>query len=415
LDKFRVNPSKLDGRISVSGSKNSALPIIAASLLAEGDFTLRNVPLVSDVYTQLEILRILGAHVRFLGSNSFRIDTSGINSHEIPFEIANRSRGSITFLGSLLSKLGKIKLGLPGGDVIGPRPLDIHVKGLVAMGAKVTSIEDSIEMTAEELKGTEIFLDRPSTSATENLLIAATIAKGRTILQNTEKTPEISDLANFLRKMGAKIEGEKTGLITIDGVEKLEPANHEVIPDPLEADTYLAAAVITKGNVVIENANPNHMIPAIAKLREMGAKIWAEEDGLHIMNETIRPASIYTCQPYPAFQTDMQPIFTAVLTLAQGTSTVVETVWPQRFCYTAELRKMNAQILINSNVATIKGVSKLAGANVKADDIRGGASLVVAALAAEGSTDISGIEQIDRGYEKLEDKLSRLGADIRRV
>jgi UDP-N-acetylglucosamine 1-carboxyvinyltransferase len=413
---FIVGRNRLEGTVGVSGAKNAALSILAASLLAEGEITIENVPMLSDVYTQIEILRLLDAKLKINDSGVLNIDPTNSIYNEVPYELTKKSRGSILFMAPMLAKFHKVKIGLPGGDALGPRPINLHLKGFKVMGANVVMKENSVEITAEKLKGARVFLDRPSTTATENIMIAATLAEGLTVIENAEKVPEIVDLAKFLKSMGAKIKGEETGVIMIKGVKNLIPTCHKLIPDPFEANTYMVASAITEGDVFVDNAIPDHVIPTVAKLREVGAKVEMEKNvGIRVVGKTINPVSIYVSAPYPAFQSDMQPIFTALTTLAKGTSSITDSVFPQRFGYITELKKMGADIRLRRNTCFIRGVKRIIGASVTSEDIRGGAALILAGLAAEGETIVDHIFHIDRGYQNIEEKLGQLGARIYRT
>jgi len=406
---------RLVGEIETIGSKNSALSILSASLLGSGESVLKNVPLTSDVYATIQMLKKLDVKIGVYDKNILKVNADSMNLGDIPQELANTTRASILLLGALLAKMGKARIGFPGGDNIGRRPLDLHVKGLRALGANVTFGENYIEAKARKLRGTYIFLDYPSSTATEILLIVASLAEGVTVIDNAETKPEITDLADYLKKMGARISGAGTSTIKIKGVKELTASNHSVIPDYLEACTFMVASAITKGNIYIRNVIPNHLRPAIAKLQESGVQISKLRSSLYVETKNkINAINIVATKPYPGLSSDMQPLFVALLTKAEGISIVKDLVFENRFLYTNELRKMGADITAHDSGILIRGVEKLKGAPVTATDIRGGAALILAGLAAEGETEINGAHHIDRGYEQIEKKLTRIGARIRK-
>lgn len=407
----------LRGEVIISGAKNSALPILAACVLGTEEIILDGVPDLKDVEIMIEVLRHLGSKVEYIGDESLRIDSSGINTCETPFELMDKMRASFVVMGPLLSRFKEAHTKAPGGCNIGARPIDLHLKGFEALGAKALVNDEAISITTEgELIGNEIYLDFPSVGATQNIMMAATLAKGETIIENAAKEPEIVDLASFLSKMGAKIKGAGTSTIVVDGVEKLTGTRHTIIPDRIEAASYMLAAVMTKGDVTIKNVIGSHIRPVIAKLIEMGASVEEieEEDIIKVSaNQKLKPTNIQTL-PYPGFPTDAQAQFMALMTVCDGESKIQETVFENRFMHVEQLNKMGAAIATSGNRATIVGVDKLHGADVKATDLRAGAALVMAGLTASGQTRISDIYHIDRGYSKLVEKFTKLGADIKR-
>ena len=420
MEKIIVRESgPLKGSVTIDGAKNSALPIIAASLLGTEPIILEDVPQLEDVTIMLQLLRELGAKVKYIDDNAIEIDSSKVDKIEAPGELMGKMRASFLVMGPLLARFGHTKTSLPGGCAIGSRPIDLHLKGFSALGANVLSEDQIIEAKSEiSLKGTSIYLDFPSVGATQNIMMAATLAEGETIIENPAKEPEIIDLANFLNKLGADVKGAGTSTIRIRSVEKLGGAVHQIIPDRIETATFMVAAAITKGRVRIDNCIPSHILPIIAKLKEMGCKIeeLVEEDAL-IVDATKRDligTSIRTL-PYPGFPTDAQAQFMALMSVVNGNSKVEETVFENRFMHAEELQKMGAIIATDGNEAKIAGVPKLKGCSVQATDLRAGAALVLAGLVAEGETKISEIYHIDRGYHNFEEKLTGLGANIKRV
>lgn len=407
----------LRGRVKISGAKNAVLPIIAATLLGQvSPSKLEDVPNLDDVHTISQVLEELGVKVEFNAvDNTLTVDSSNISSCEAPYELVRKMRASFLIMGPLLARCGKARISLPGGCAIGTRPIDLHLKGFEALGAKIHIGHGFIEANAENgLKGARIYLDFPSVGATENILMAASMAEGQTILENPAQEPEIIDLANYLNVMGAKIRGAGTNVIKIDGVRKLSGRNYTIIPDRIEAGTYMVAAAMTKGDVYIENAISEHLKPVIAKLKEAGVTIEEDIDGIRVTcDKTIRAVDIKTL-PYPGFPTDMQAQFMAMQAIATGTSKVTETVFENRFMHVDELRRMGAKIRTDGRVSYVEGVDKLMGCQVKATDLRAGAAMVLAGLVADGETQIGYIHHIDRGYDNLVDKLVGLGADISR-
>lgn len=408
----------LKGEVTISGAKNSALPILAACVLGTEEIILDGVPELKDVEIMVEVLKHLGSKVEYLNTNSLRIDSSGINTTETPYELMDKMRASFVVMGPLLSRFHAAHTRAPGGCNIGSRPIDLHLKGFEALGAINRVNNDEIAIEAKEgLTGTEIYLDFPSVGATQNIMMAASLAEGKTILENAAKEPEIVDLASFLSKMGANIKGAGTSTIVIEGVEKLTGTRHTIIPDRIEAATYMTAAAMTRGEVTINNVIGSHIRPVIAKLVEMGVYVHEIEDEDRIIVKApnrLKSTNIQTL-PYPGFPTDAQAQFMALMTVCEGESRIQETVFENRFMHVEELMKMGAVIATSGNRATIAGVEKLHGADVKATDLRAGAALVMAGLFAKGTTRVFDIYHIDRGYSNIVEKLSKLGADIKRV
>ncbi len=415
MDQIEIkggNP--LQGEINVSGAKNAALPLLFASLLASGQSRLGNVPRLRDIATVEKLLGIFGAEVERDGAG-MRIDTRALMSVEAPYELVKTMRASVLALGPLTARFGQARVSLPGGCAIGARPINLHLKGLEAMGAEIVLDHGYVEARAERLHGARIYLDTPTVTGTENLMMAAALANGESVLENAACEPEIVDLAEALIKMGAHIEGAGTDTIHIQGADDLAPYEHDTMPDRIEAGTFLAAAAITAGDVLVHGARSEHLEALIAKLREAGVSISAEDDGLRVRGpQRLQPVSIKTC-PHPGFPTDMQAQFMALMCLAEGTSVISENVFENRFMHVCELQRMGADISIDGHAATVRGVDGLCGAPVMATDLRASASLVLAGLAAENTTRVSRIYHLDRGYEQIETKLAGLGAQIRRV
>ena len=409
---------RLSGTVKISGAKNAVLPIIAATLLGQDKETcLDEVPNLDDVRTISEVLRTLGVKVRHEPENcKLYVDASSIENITAPYDLVRKMRASFLIMGPLLARLGKAKISLPGGCAIGTRPIDLHLKGFEALGAKISIGHGYIEAVAPEgLKGAQIYLDFPSVGATENILMAASMAQGQTIIENPAQEPEIVDLANYLNIMGAKIRGAGTNVIKVEGSKKLIARDYTIIPDRIEAGTYMIAAAMTKGDVYIANAISEHLKPVIAKLKEAGVKVIEDVDGIRVICDRRPKAVDIKTLPYPGFPTDMQAQFMAMLTISTGTSMVTETVFENRFMHVDELRRMGAKIKIDGRTSVVEGQEKLTGCQVKATDLRAGAAIVLAALVAEGETQVGYIHHIDRGYDNLVQKLVRLGADIKRV
>lgn len=409
---------ELHGRVKISGAKNAVLPIIAATLLAQDKpCVLDEVPYLNDVCTIAEVLRQLGAKVDFnRQQHTWFVDSTVLKTVDAPYDLVRKMRASFVIMGPLLARYGKAKISMPGGCAIGTRPIDLHLKGFEALGAEIEIGHGFISATAPNgLKGTSIYLDFPSVGATENIIMAACMAEGQTILENAAQEPEIIDLANFLNIMGAKIRGAGTNVIKITGVPKLIGHNYTIIPDRIEAGTYMVAVAMTGGDIYIENAISEHLKPVIAKLNEAGVKIEEDIDGIRVScNKRPKAIDIKTL-PYPGFPTDMQAQFMAMLTIADGTGLVTETVFENRFMHVDELKRMGACIKVDGRTSIVEGVPSLNGCQVKATDLRAGAAMVLAGLVANGETEVSYIHHIDRGYDNLVEKLCGLGADICRV
>ncbi|KYD29829.1 MULTISPECIES: UDP-N-acetylglucosamine 1-carboxyvinyltransferase [Anoxybacillaceae] len=408
--------NRLSGTVKVEGAKNAVLPVIAATLLASnGKSVIHEVPALSDVYTISEVLRYLGADVK-IEENTITVDASQELKFEAPFEYVRKMRASVLVMGSLLARNGRARVALPGGCAIGSRPIDQHLKGFEAMGAHVKVGNGFIDAEVKgRLRGAKIYLDFPSVGATENIMMAAVLAEGTTIIENCAKEPEIVDLANFLNAMGAKVRGAGTGTIRIEGVDQLTGTTHTVIPDRIEAGTFMVAAAITGGNVLVQGAVPEHLSSLIAKMEEMGVTIIEEGNGLRVIGpEKLKAVDIKT-MPYPGFPTDMQSQMMALLLKAEGTSMVTETVFENRFMHVEEFRRMNADIKIEGRSVIINGPCNLQGAEVAATDLRAAAALILAGLAAEGYTRVTELRHLDRGYVRFHEKLAALGADIERV
>lgn len=409
--------NRLVGAVKTSGAKNAVLPIIAASILGTTPSHLDEVPMLEDVHTISEVLKCLGLAVECSPEkNVLDIDSTEITSYEAPYELVRTMRASFLVMGPLLARIGKARISMPGGCAIGARPIDIHLKGFEALGVKIEQGHGYIEASAPEgLKGTSIYFDFPSVGATENIMMAASLAEGTTILENSAEEPEIVDLANYLNKMGAKIRGAGTDTIRIEGVEKLHGADYTIIPDRIEAGTYMIAAAMTGGDIVVENVLPEHQKPLIAKLREAGAVVEEDIDKVRVIGKNpLKAVSIKTL-PYPGFPTDMQAQMMAMMVIAEGRSKVTETVFENRFMHVVELNRMGAQISTEGRSAVIDGPCKLTGCDVRATDLRAGAAMILAGLVAEGTTRIGDLHHIDRGYENIVAKLKNLGADIERV
>ncbi|MFR7985942.1 UDP-N-acetylglucosamine 1-carboxyvinyltransferase [Zhenpiania hominis] len=421
MAKFLVQKSgPLTGEVTISGSKNAVLPIMAAALLTEEKCTIMETPALRDVDVMCQLLESLGAEVEDkLEDNIVEIEAKTISQNEAPFELVKKMRASILVIGPLLARTGKAVIPLPGGCAIGKRPIELHLKGLRALGVEIkeeSGTQGPLEAKVDRLVGNDIYLDFPSVGATEVIMMTAAVAEGTTVIENAAQEPEIVDLANFLNKMGAKIKGAGTATVKIDGVEKLHGVSHQVIPDRIEAGTFMVASVITKGNILIRNILPDHVKPVTAKLRECGAEITMTEEGMIVRGDVnpIISTDIKTL-PYPGFPTDMQSPFMALLTVAKGPSVVIETVFENRFMHVAEFNRMGANIKTQGNCAIIPGDKQLQGAQVVATDLRAGAAVVLTGLVAEGTTEVSDIYHIDRGYENFVEKFRGLGATILRI
>ena len=405
---------RLAGRVKISGSKNATLPLMAATLLARGNYTIENIPVLRDINTMKQLLESIGVQVVF-ENHKMSIDSSRYENLEAPYELVKKMRASIYVLGPLLARNGYAKVSLPGGCAWGPRPVNFHLEGLRKMGAEISLTQGYIEAKADRLRGATITFDIPSVGATGNLMMAATLAKGQTVIENAAMEPEISNLAEFLNQMGAHISGIGTNRLVIEGVEELFPANGSVIPDRIEAGTFLVAGAITGGNVTVENVEPAHLTAVLAKLEDAGFNISCRESEIHLESEK-RPAAVnVSTAVYPGFPTDMQAQWMALMCIAEGTSIITDTIYLDRFAHVPELARLGADIQLDANVAAVRGVSELQGATVMSTDLRASASLILAGLVAKGRTDVLRIYHIDRGYEAIEKKIQALGADIQRV
>jgi UDP-N-acetylglucosamine 1-carboxyvinyltransferase len=418
MDKLKIiGGGPLDGEIRISGSKNSGLPILAATLLADGPVHLHNLPRLNDITTMLALLRCMGVGATVHENMRVEIDTRSINDFEAPYDLVKTMRASILVLGPMLTRFGKADVSFPGGCAIGSRPVDIHLRGLEAMGAKIEVDGGYIRARAPDgLHGAHIFMDTVTVGGTENLLMAATLAKGKTILDNAAREPEIVDLAQCLVRMGAQIEGIGTSSMTIHGVNRLDGCTYTVMPDRIETGTYLTAAAATRGRLLLRETQADFLDAVLLKLEGAGASISVGSDWIELNMHGNRPKAVnLRTAPYPAFPTDMQSQFTAMNAVAEGTSTVMETIFENRLIQVHELNRMGANIHLEGNTAVIKGVERLKGAPVMASDLRASASLVIAAMVADGETLIDRIYHIDRGYESIEEKLRTLGANIERI
>jgi UDP-N-acetylglucosamine 1-carboxyvinyltransferase len=406
----------LEGEVWISGAKNAVLPILVASILGESASRIGNVPHLQDVTTTMELLGRMGASLGLDEQMKIEIDPRGMNRFEAPYELVKTMRASILVLGPLVARFGRARVALPGGCAIGSRPVDLHLRGLQQLGARVTVRSGNIEASAERLRGARILLDTVTVTGTENLLMAAALARGTTVIENAAQEPEVVDLAGFLTAMGARISGAGSNTITIDGVDRLSGADYTVLPDRIETGTYLVAAAMTGGRVRCTRAEPRHLDAVLDRLTEAGGEIRCGTDWIELDMRGRRPRAVsLTTAPYPAFPTDMQAQFTALNAVAEGTGTITETVFENRFMHVQELRRLGADIQLKGNTAVIRGVPKLTGAPIMATDLRASASLVLAGLVAEGQTVVDRVYHIDRGYEIIEEKLGQLGARIRRI
>ncbi|HFU4449721.1 TPA: UDP-N-acetylglucosamine 1-carboxyvinyltransferase [Streptococcus suis] len=420
MDKIIIRGQKaaLKGQVEIEGAKNAVLPLLAATVLAKnGQSRFTQVPILSDVYTMNNVVRGLGVRVKFdEETKTVDIDATGKLSSETPYKYVSQMRASIVILGPILARNGYAKVSMPGGCTIGSRPIDLHLKGLQAMGAKIKQRAGYIEATAERLQGTTIYLDFPSVGATQNLMMAATLANGTTVLENAAREPEIVDLANFLNKMGAKVKGAGTETVTIHGVEELTGAEHPVVQDRIEAGTFMVAAAMTGGDVLVKDAVWEHNRPLISKMLEMGVEVTEEDAGIRVRSqvEQLKPVTVKT-MPHPGFPTDMQAQFTALMAVAKGESTMIETVFENRFQHLEEMRRMDVVSEILRDTAIIAGGQPIQGAEVMSTDLRASAALILAGLVAEGETIVGRLSHLDRGYYRFHEKLAGLGADIERV
>ncbi|WP_428261668.1 UDP-N-acetylglucosamine 1-carboxyvinyltransferase [Haliangium sp.] len=421
MDKIVIRGGRrLSGEVQISGAKNAALPILASALLPSGASTFQNVPLLNDVITMGKLLRHLGCRVE--GQRTVTIappESSGAteskDGFEAPYELVKTMRASVLVLGPLVARYGRARVSLPGGCAIGARPIDQHLRGLEAMGAEIELDRGYVEARAGRLRGANIVCDMPTVTGTENLMMAAVLAKGYTVIENAAREPEVEELAIVLNKMGARIQGAGTAIIQIEGVDELQPIEHSILPDRIEAGTFLVAAAITRGDVLVKDSRPEHLDAVLSKLRRSGVNVTVEAGGIRVRGGgDILPVDI-TTQPHPGFPTDMQAQFMVLACCAKGQSVIKETIFENRFMHVPELRRMGADIHADGRVAVIRGVPSLSGAAVMATDLRASASLVLAGLVAEGTTEVLRVYHLDRGYERIEKKLSALGADIERV
>jgi UDP-N-acetylglucosamine 1-carboxyvinyltransferase len=417
LDKLEITGGvPLYGDVVVSGAKNAALPILAASLLAEGPSLLHNLPQLNDVSTSVKLLRSVGAEVTFHDGSSIEIDADTTSSFIAPYELVKTMRASILVLGPLLARFGAADVSLPGGCAIGARPVNLHVEGLAALGAEISIVDGYVRARADRLRGARIVLDTVTVTGTENLVMAAALAEGESVIENAAREPEVVDLCRFLEAMGAQIEGAGTSTITVTGVRSLRGAEYTVMPDRIETGTYLVAAAMTGGHVRVKRTRPDDLDAVLQKLREAGAEVSSGDTWIELDMKGRRPDSVdVSTAPCPGFPTDMQAQFCALDAIARGTAAITETIFENRFQHALELQRMGAQVSIKGNTVILRGVERLTGAQVMATDLRASASLVLAALAARGRSIIDRIYHIDRGYECLEEKLAQLGAQIRRV
>jgi UDP-N-acetylglucosamine 1-carboxyvinyltransferase len=416
MDKLKITGgARLSGQVRISGAKNSALPAMAASLLTADELALENVPMVNDILTTRRLLKELGAEVEFSGSSSARLKAASIGSHEAPYELVKTMRASVLVLGPLLARTGKARVSLPGGCAIGARPIDLHIKGFEKLGATVTTEYGYVEATAKRLKGATIAFEKITVTGTENLMMAAALAEGQTTLMNAALEPEITDLADLLNKMGAKISGAGTSTITIDGVSSLHGTSHSIIPDRIETGTFLAAGAMTDSDLELTACNPSHLTTTIEKMRTAGANIEEVSGNLRVRGGRWLRSTDVSTHEYPGFATDMQAQYMALMTQASGIALITENIFENRFMHASELMRMGANIRIDGSRAVVAGKSRLTGAKVIASDLRASASLVLAGLVAEGETIIDRIYHLDRGYEKIEEKLRSVGAQIERL
>ncbi len=419
MDKLIITGgARLSGELRIAGAKNAALPILAAALLSEEPVTIGNIPHLHDITTTMQLLGQMGVRLTIDEKMNIEVDTREINKFEAPYELVRTMRASILVLGPLLARFGQALVSLPGGCAIGTRPVDIHLDSLIKMGAKISVQSGYIHAKASRLKGCRLVLDKVTVTGTENLLMAAVLAEGTTIIENAAKEPEVSDLAHFLNAMGAKITGIDTDVLVIEGVEKIGKKDlyYNIVPDRIETGTYLVAAAITRGKIKLKDTRPDILDAVLDKLKEAGAEISTGKDWIELDMKGKRPKAVSVrTAPYPAFPTDMQAQFTAMNTVAEGVGTITETVFENRFMHVQEMQRMGADIQLESNTAICKGQERLTGAPVMATDLRASASLVLAGLVAEGDTLVDRIYHIDRGYDHIEEKLAQLGATIRRI
>lgn len=416
MDKYMITGGRrLQGEVTISGAKNAAVAILPATVLAGNVCRIENIPNISDVSSILEILTHMGAKIRFLQRSVVEIDTTNLHTPQVPYELARKMRASSYFLGALLGRYHRAQVAMPGGCDFGVRPIDQHIKGFEKLGATVILEHGMVEASASEMRGASIYLDVVSVGATVNILLSAVCAEGLTVIENAAKEPHIVDLANFLNAMGADVRGAGTDVIKVHGVSRLHGCTYSIIPDQIEAGTFMAAAVATGGQVLLKNVIPKHLESISAKMSEMGAQITEYDDSILVARSgPLHHANIKT-MPHPGFPTDMQPQMAVLLSLAEGTSIITEGVWDNRFRYVEELKRMGASVQVDGKIAVVEGVGKLLAAPVKATDLRAGAAMLIAGLVAHGVTEIEDIRHIERGYEYVDEKLRSIGADIRRV
>jgi UDP-N-acetylglucosamine 1-carboxyvinyltransferase len=416
MDKLRITGgARLEGQIRISGAKNSALPAMAACLLTPEEVLLSNMPMVADIRTTRRLLGELGVRAEFEDGHSVRVKAEKISSHEAPYDLVKTMRASVLVLGPLLARTGKARVSLPGGCAIGARPINLHLKGFEKLGARVKTEHGYVEAEAEQLTGARIVFDKITVTGTENLMMAAVLAKGRTILEHAAREPEVTDLADLLTRMGAKIQGAGTSTMTIEGVSELKGATHAIIPDRIETGTFIVAGAMMGGDLEITNCNPEHLAGVIEKLREAGASIHTTETSVSVKGGAPLVAADVITREYPGFATDMQAQYMALMTQAEGASVITENIFENRFMHASELMRMGADIRIDGARAIVTGKKRLTGATVIASDLRASASLVLAALVATGTTVIDRIYHLDRGYERIEEKLQSVGAQIERL
>ena len=407
--------SELFGEVSISGAKNAAVAIIPAALLADDVVRIENIPNISDVSLIIQILDRLGARVKLINKNTIEIDSRGVKYQPVPYELASHFRASYYLIGTMLGRFKSAKVALPGGCNFGTRPIDLHIKGFEMLGAKVDIVEGMVCAKADKLVGASIYMDQVSVGATMNVMLAAVLARGLTIIENAAKEPHIVDLANFLNSMGADVRGAGTDVIKIHGVEKLHGCSYSIIPDQIEAGTYMVAAAACGGDVLVKNVIPKHLESISAKLEEAGAEIIEYDDAVRVTRfKPLTKCNVKT-MPHPGFPTDMQPQMAVLLSIAKGTSILSESVWDNRFQYVGQLLRMGANIQVDGKIAVIEGVDRLDGVKVKATDLRAGAAMIIAGLTANGETTVEDIQYIDRGYEDVVEKFSTIGAHIKRV
>ncbi len=415
MEKFVIRGGKpLHGEVVISGAKNAAVAILPATILAAGKCRIENLPDISDVHVSLDILKALGAEIEQINHNTYLIDTTNLASTEVPEDMSRQMRASYYFLGALLSRFGRAQVAMPGGCNLGPRPIDQHLKAFSALGATESVDYGMISVRSQELNGAHVFFDKVSVGATINGMLSAVMAKGQTVLENCAKEPHVVDIANFLNMCGANVRGAGTDVIKIRGVERMHGCEYSIIPDQIEAGSYMVAAAATGGDVLIKNVTPKHLEPITVKLMMAGAAVEQFDDAVRVSRTgDVNPVKINT-MPHPGFPTDMQPLMSVLLTIAKGTSTVTEGIWDNRFRYADELAKMGVRMQVDGQVAVIQGVDELHPAPLRASDLRAGAAIVVAALMADGVSEVTEIGHIERGYERIVEKLQALGADIHR-